>query len=77
MPQVTAALNVVVNKAINELPHFMIHGNNKKLPYDIRSKDPNTIYNYDDYVHPRLIDFQEIDKRVKENMSALQEDIFN
>lgn len=50
MPQVTAAINVVVNKATNELPHFIIHGTSKKLPYDIRSENPDPVYNYNDYV---------------------------
>ena len=66
--QVSATLNCSIHKSINEIPHFVVFGQDKRLPYSILSSKSEPLYNPDNYAQLRLIDFQNIYKRVTESL---------
>ncbi len=49
IPTVKCALNSQVNLATGESPLYIIFGEDKLLPYDLLSAEPQAVYNYDDY----------------------------
>lgn len=68
MPQVMASLNSSLHKSIGDTPHFVIFGQDHRLPYSFLLKEDTPIYNFDDYVRVRGTDFQKIYKRVTSNI---------
>ncbi len=68
MPQVMASLNSALHTSIGDTPHFIIFGQDKRLPYSILLKKEDPLYNFDDYVRVRTRDFQRIYKHVQLNM---------
>ncbi len=69
MPQVMASLNSSLYKFIGDTPHYIIFGQDLKLPYSFLLKKEEPIYNFDDYVHLRGTEFQKICKRVSNNIA--------
>ncbi len=68
MPQVAAYLNSSLHANIRDTPHFVVFGQDKRLPYP---EEP--IYNYDNYVSVRVSDFQKTYKRVTDNIAMSRE----
>ncbi len=69
MPQVMASLNSSLHKSIGDTPHFVVFGQDHRLPYTFLLKDDEPIYNFDDYVRVRGTDFQKIYKRISHNIA--------
>ena len=69
IPQVMASLNSSLHKTIGDTPHFVVYGQDHRLPYSVLLKKEDPIYNFDDYVRVRSTDFQKIYKRVQENIT--------
>ncbi len=72
---VKCALNSQVNSATGESPHYMISGEDKLLPYDLLSAEPQPVYNYDDYIATNVNKFQLIHSRVRDHMKIYKEDL--
>ncbi len=68
MPQVIASLNTSLHKTIGDTPHFIVFGQDKKLPYSVLLKEKDPVYNFDDHVRLRTINSQNIYKRVRANI---------
>lgn len=68
IPTVKCALNLQVNSATGESPHYMIFGEDKLLPYDLLSAEPQAVYNYDDCIATNIDKFQLIYSRVRDHM---------
>ncbi len=68
MPQVMASLNSALHTSIGDTPHYIIFGQDKKLPNSILLQKEEPLYNFDDYVRVRTRDFQRIDKQVQLNI---------
>ncbi len=81
MPQVMASLNSSLHKSIGDTPHYVVFGQDQRLPYSFLLKEEEPIYNFDDYVRVRGTDFQKIYKRVSHNIadskSAMNEHKWN
>ncbi len=69
MPQVMASLNSSLHKSIGDTPHFVVFGQDHRLPYNFLLKQEDPIYNFDDYVRVRSTDFQKIYKRISHNIA--------
>ncbi len=72
-PQVIASLNSSLHKSIGDTPHFIVYGQDFRLPYTFLLKEEDPIYNFDDYVRLRGTDFQRIYKRVTDNIAISKE----
>ena len=68
--QVASTLNSSINKAIAETPHFIVFGQDKRLPYSIVTSNPKPLYNPDDYAKLRLNDFHKIYMKVTEALAS-------
>ncbi len=55
--------NEQVNSATGESQHNIIFGEDKMLPYDLLSAEPQPVYNYDDYIATNINKFQLIQKQ--------------
>ncbi len=64
-----AFLNSSLHTTIGETPHYVVFGQDKRLPYHILLRKEEPVYNYDDYIQLRSTDFQRIYKRVQSNIS--------
>ncbi len=64
-----ASLNSSLHKSIGDTPHFVVFGQDLRLPYAFLLTDEEPIYNFDDYVRVRGTDFQKIYKRVFHNIA--------
>ncbi len=69
LPQVMTSLNSSMHKTIRDTPHFLVFGQDQRLPYSILLKEEDPVYNFDDYVQLRPTDFQKIYKRVRTNIT--------
>ncbi len=65
-----ASLNSSLHKSIGDTPHYIVFGQDHRLPYTFLLKEEEPIYNFDDYVRVRGTDFQKIYKRVSHNMAG-------
>ncbi len=70
-----ASLNSSLHKTIGDTPHFVVFGQDFKLPYTVLLKKEDPVYNFDDYVRLRSTDFQRISKRVRENIAHNKADM--
>ncbi len=73
MPQVAASLNSSLHVSIGDTSHFVVFGQDKRLPYSFLLAKEEPIYNYDDYVRVRVSDFQKTYKRVTDNIAMSRE----
>ena len=62
---IAASINSAYNSSINESPHFVIFGTDKRLPYDILLDKPQPVYNSADYAKVQLSYFQRIHQAVR------------
>ncbi len=69
------ALNSQGNSATGESPHYIIFGEDKLLPYDLLSAEPQPVYNYDDYIATIINKFQLIHNRVTKHMETYKEEL--
>ncbi len=67
MPQVMASLNSSLHKSIGDTPHYIVFGQDHRLPYTFLLKDEEPICNFTDYVRVRGTNFQKIYKRISHN----------
>ncbi len=75
MPQVMASLNSSLQETIGDTPHFVVYGQDHRLPYSVLLKKEDPVYNFDDYVRLRSTNFQRIYKRVRENIAHNKADM--
>ncbi len=75
IPTVKCALNTQVNSATGDSPHYIIFGEDKLLPYDLLSAEPQPVYTYDDYIATNINEFQLIHRRVRDHRKAYKEDL--
>ncbi len=73
MPQVAASLNSSLHASIGDTTHFVVFGQDKRLPYASLLAKEEPIYNYDDYVRVRVSDFQKTFKRLTDNIAMSRE----
>jgi hypothetical protein len=77
MPQVASTLNNSLNKATGETPFFINHGRDHTLPYDLIERDPEPVYNPDDYVNLRTSYFQQINQHIRDRLAAAQQQMLS
>ena len=75
IPQVACSLNSAVHSAINESPHFILFGTDKRLPYEFLSSAPRPLYCLEDYVKRRVTAFQRIHTSVRDQLTVSQADV--
>ena len=75
IPQVACSLNSAIHSSINESPHFILFGTDKRLPYEFLSSTPRPLYCLDDYVKRRVTDFQRIHTSVRDHLAISQADM--
>ena len=69
IPHVKCALNSQINSATGKTPHYIIFGEDKRLPYDLLNSRPMPVYNEDNYIAGRIHKFQGIHQRVRQHMT--------
>ena len=52
LPQVACSLNTAIHSTIKESPHYVLFGQDKRLPHEFLLSTPRPVYNFDDYVVP-------------------------
>ncbi len=67
-PGMNGCLNSSLHKSIGDTPHYIVFGQDHKLPYSFLLKEEEPIYNFDDYVRVRGTDLQKMYKRVSHNI---------
>ena len=72
IPQVACSLNSAIHSSINESPHFILFGMDKRLPYEFLSSAPRPLYCMDDYVQGRVTAFQRIHTSVRDQLAVSQ-----
>ena len=72
-PLVACSLNTSIHSSINDSPHFVLFGTDKRLPHEFLSSAPRPLYCFEDYVRHRLYAFQRIHASVRDNLSDSQE----
>ncbi len=75
MPQVMASLNSSLHKTIGETPHFVVFGKDLRVPSSVFLTREDPVYNFDDYVRLRSVDFQRIYRRVRDNIAHNKADM--
>ena len=70
IPQIASAINSSINASIGESPHFVIYGDDKRLPYDLLLEKPGPVYNVNDYVKVHLSVSQKIFRSVRERLDV-------
>ena len=73
IPHVKCALNTQINAATGETPHYILYGEDKKLPYELLNSTPSPVYNIEDYVKVRLHKFQLIYARIQDHLKKYSE----
>ena len=72
-PLVACSLKTAIHSSINDSPHFVLFGTDKRLPHELLSATPRPLYCHDDYVKHRLHVFQRIHTSVRNNLSDSQQ----
>ena len=72
IPLVTCSLNAAIHSSINESPHFILYGSDKRLPYEFLSSEPRSLYNVDDYVKNRVSAFRRIHMSIRDSLADSQ-----
>ena len=72
IPLVACSLNTAIHSSINESPHFVLFGNDKRLPHELLSTAPRPLYCFEDYVTSTLNAFQRIHTSVRDHLSESQ-----
>ncbi len=72
IPQVACSLNSAILSSINESPHFIFFGTDKRLPYEFLSANPRPLYCLYNYVKCRVTAFQRIHTSVRDNLAVSQ-----
>ena len=75
IPQVMCSLNSAIHSSINESPHFILFGMDKRLPYEFLTSTPSPLYCLDDYVKRRVTNFQRIHVSVRDQLAITQSDM--
>ena len=73
IPLVACSLNSAFHSSINESPHFVLFGTDKRLPHELLSAEARPLYCFDDYVKSRVHTFQRIHTSVRDNLIDTQE----
>ena len=73
IPLVACSLNSAIHSSINEAPHFVLFGTDKRLPHQFLSAASRPVYCFDDYVKSTLNAFQRIHTSVRDHLSDSQE----
>lgn len=58
MPQVAEAQNSSLHSLIGDIPHYIIFGQDNRLPSSVLLLMEEHVNNFDDWVRPRILDFQ-------------------
>ena len=68
LSHISASINSSYNSSINESPHFVLYGTDKRLPYDILLAKPQPLYNPENYAKSQLASFQRIHQAVRSQL---------
>lgn len=77
IPQIASAINSSINASIGESPHFVLFGEDKRLPYTLLLQRPSPVYNADDYAKVHLAVGQDIFGRVRNTLDASRQLMVN
>ncbi len=72
-PQLAVSLNSSLHASVGDNLHFVVFGQDKRLPYSLLLAKEEPIYNYDDYVRVLVSNFQKTYKRVTDNIAMSRE----
>ena len=68
IPEVQAAINSSFHSGLGDIPHFIVYGRDKRLPYEILDRTPQPLYT-DNYVPAMLRRKQEIYQAAKDHLA--------
>ena len=71
---VQMVINNSVNETIGESPHYLLYGYSKRLPVSLLddARPPNKVYNYEDYISRRIVNYYKTVQKTRENMKKSQ-----
>ncbi len=75
LSHVAASINGSVNSSTGKMPHYILYGFEKRLPYDVLVPFPVPLYSLDDYSKLQLHCFQTIHNSVQGKLKASQEEM--
>ena len=75
LSHIAASVNSSYNSSINESPHFVIFGEDKRLPYDMLLSKPQPLYNVENFAKVLVTSFQRIHQSVKTRLQSSNSEI--
>ncbi len=73
LSHVAASINGSVNSSTGKMPHYILYGFEKCLPYNVLVPSPVPLYSQDDYSKLQLHYFQTIHNSIQEKLKASRE----
>ncbi len=70
LPHVAACMNGSVNASTGKLPHYVVYGSEKRLPYDLLLMPHVPVYSVDNYSQNHLRALQIINDSVRRSLQA-------
>ncbi len=75
LSHMAVSINGSVNPSMGKMPHYILYGFEKCLPYDVLVHYPVPLYSLDDYSKLELHCFQTIHNSVQEKLKASREEM--
>lgn len=70
-----ASLNGSLNSSTKTSPHFAVFGDDLRLTYEILTRLPKPVYNFDDYTVRHIQACHKIHAKIRENLQATRKEI--
>ncbi len=75
LSHIAASINSSVNSSTGKMPHYILHGSEKGLPYDVLVPSPVPLHSLGDYSKLQLQCSQTIHNSVREKLKASWEEM--
>ena len=75
LPQVQASINGSINAATTKTPHYIVFGQDLRLPYDILNGSPPPLYNVEDYAQRHAKVFHQVHSQVRKHLKSSRAEI--
>ena len=75
--KVACFLTSVIHSTIKDSPHYVLFGQDKRLPHEFLLSTPRPVYNFEDYVKCRMHTFQKSHRLIHDRFTASQQKMFS
>ena len=75
VPTIQAAINNYFHSSLGDIPHFILYGEDRRLPYELLEQHPTPVYGDGDYVRLAIARKQEAYRAAKEHLTIRRDKI--